>query len=177
MNSKKILSFIIVFVFGFALGWFVKGQFLPERKVQTISEKVPVIQEKIVTQTKTQIQYVDKAIDPTTGEQEKTDVELVKEQPAVYVKVNGKDHKFDLKESETQKFEDGKLLLEQSSQIALDIKIPEYKQTWRVGAYTEYDSGEKWQVGLRLNRQFNSWDFDASINQDKKVGVMLTKWF
>lgn len=179
MYNKKIivLSFILALIVGFELGWAARGVFSPKIETQTITEEKPVIQEKVVTQTKTQIQYVDKNIDAVTGKQEKTDVEFAQEQPAVHVKVNAQDHQFALKQGETQKFENGKLLLEQSSQITLDIKIPEYKQKWRVGAYGEYNSEEEWRAGLRLNRQFNGWDFDASINHDKKIGVMVTKWF
>lgn len=31
-------------------------------------------------------------------------------------------------------------------------------------------------MGIRANIQLKGWDFDATINQDKKAGAMITKW-
>lgn len=59
-----------------------------------------------------------------TPKYEKTDVEVNSEEPAVYVKVNGEEHKFDLQKNETRKFEKGKVVVNQDSKISLDITVP-----------------------------------------------------
>ena len=177
MIKKYGLYFFIVGI-AFFCGWESRGYFAPRIVTEIKMEKTtPEIQEKIVTQTTTQIQYVEKATDPKTGEKEKTDVEVKITQPSVNVRVNEKPYEFSLLSGEQQKFKDGKIMLNQSSEISLNIKVPTYNQKWRVGGYGSYNSSEKWGMGIRANRQYNGWDFDATANQDKKIGVMITKWF
>lgn len=90
---------------------------------QRVEQSVIAPQVKQTTETKTTVSYVPKQI--TNGIKEDTDVETVIEQPKVSVKVNGKEHKFDLQQTETQKFEDGKVVLNQTSEVVFDVKIPD----------------------------------------------------
>ena len=89
----------------------------PKTAIQTQIQRV-----NSSTTTKTTFGYVPKAT--INGVKEETDVEAVVEQPKVTVKVNGKDHKFDLKQTETQKFQDGKVVMEQKSEVVFDVKVP-----------------------------------------------------
>ncbi|KYZ76655.1 hypothetical protein AXX12_09550 [Anaerosporomusa subterranea] len=54
---------------------------------------------------------------------EKTDVQTEIKQPTVNVKVNGQPYEFGLLQGETQKFEQGKVSLSQSSEIGINLEI------------------------------------------------------
>ena len=91
-----------------------------------IEKQIPVVQEVVKTNTVTEIQYVPKEVivqaDGSTAK-EKTDVEASVAQPSVDVRVNGQPYKFGLLQNETQKFEQGKVSLQQNSQIAVELQI------------------------------------------------------
>lgn len=73
--------------------------------------------------TQTTLKYVPKEKNED-GTLENTDFEATIPQNKVVVKVNGKKQSFNLQQNETQKFEKGKLVLEQESTLNLDIKVP-----------------------------------------------------
>ena len=124
----------LILVVVFVAGIFVGRDIFPREVTHTATVEKPVIttQEKIVTQT--QVAYVPKetivykdANGNTVTTKEATDVQADIAQPKVGVKVNGKDYKFDLLQGESQKFQDGKVLMTQTSDIALKIDLPEAK--------------------------------------------------
>lgn len=127
---------------------------------ETIVEppKTPV-QTKIATlnstqQTKTTLAYVPKEKELVykdnvpTYVTEDTDVEANIEQPHVTVKVNGKKQQFNLQQNETQKFEDGKVVMNQTSEVTFDVKVPE-RHELNVYAQEEFHAGKfHHQVGI-----------------------------
>lgn len=86
---------------------------------------------KSTQQTKTTFAYVPKEKELVyknnipTYVTEDTDVEANIEQPHVTVKVNGKKQQFNLQQNETQKFEDGKVVMNQTSEVTFDVKVPD----------------------------------------------------
>ena len=158
-------------------GSYVTYEYFP-RTIKTHSVEQPLVREVVKTQTLTEIQYVEKERDPITGQKENTDFEANVSQPKIGVKVNGKDHEFELLQGETQKFENGKIVMNQESTIKFAVEVPTIHQKWRVGAYSDWTIGDGHpDVGVRVNRQFKHWDADATINQDKDVKVQGTWWF
>lgn len=107
-------KYLLTFVVAFCIGYFI-------HQPRVIYEHIPVTKEVPVVTTKTQTEFV---YVPKEHEED-ADVEATIEQPKVSVKVNGQDHKFDLIQGETQKFENGKLVMNQQSQITFDLKLPD----------------------------------------------------
>ena len=130
-----------------------------------------------ITETETYINYIEKEID-SSGQKEKTDVDLSISQPKINVAVNGKPFEVPMIAGETYAFENGKLVLKQTSAVTVDIKMPEpKKKSWRLGAYTEWGTDKNNpDVGARLNRQWKKVDGDLYINQDKDVKLQGTWW-
>ena len=75
------------------------------------------------TQTK-EIVYVPKEVDPNTGQQEKTDVQFDKKQGKVYVKVNGKEFEVPADVKEDAKFENGKLVVTEQTEMHVNVTAP-----------------------------------------------------
>lgn len=104
--------------------WFSHKVFGPEVQVveKVVTKEVPKETVRYVTQTK--VQYVPKEVDKVTGKVESTDVEATLPPPKVTVKVNGKPQEFDLVSSEDQKFDKGKLVLEQVHDLNIQVQVP-----------------------------------------------------
>ena len=134
-------------------------------------------QVQTITETETYIKYIEKEID-SSGQKEKTDVDLSISQPKINVAVNGKPFEVPMIAGETYAFENGKLVLKQTSAVTVDIKMPEpKKKSWRLGAYTEWGTDKNNpDVGARLNRQWKKVDGDLYIKQDKDVKLQGTWW-
>ena len=124
----------IILAVVFVAGIFIGRDIFPREVTYTATVEKPVIttQEKVVTQT--QVAYVPKetivykdANGNTITAKEATDVQADIAQSKVGVKVNGKDYKFDLLQGETQKFQDGKVLMTQTSDIHFKVDLPEAK--------------------------------------------------
>lgn len=75
------------------------------------------------THTK-EVVYVPKEVDPKTGVQEKTDVQFEKKQGKVYVKVNGKEFEIPADVKEDSKFENGKLVITEKTEMRLNLTTP-----------------------------------------------------
>jgi hypothetical protein len=89
------------------------------------------------TNTK-EIIYVPKEIDPVTGQQEQTDVQLDTKNKNVYVKVNGRDFEVPADVQENSKFENGKLVITEDTQMRLNITSP--KPSFNLGLGWAKDS-------------------------------------
>ncbi len=178
MKTRTWLIILVCYLFSAAVGSYITYQYFPRTVEKRVEIEKPIVKEVVKVETETQIQYVAKEINPMTGQKENTDLEANISQPKIGVKVNGKDHEFDLIQGETQKFENGKIVMNQDSTIKFEVEVPTVHQKWRVGAYSDWTVGESHpNVGVRVNRQFKRWDADASINQDKDVKVQGTWWF
>lgn len=180
MNKIKngLVVGAVCFFFGIGVGNVVTYFCFPRIIEQRVEVEKPVVRETVRTNTLTEIQYVEKEIDPFTGKREDTDVETNIKQPSIGVKVNGKPYEFGLLQGETQKFENGKIVMNQESTIKFEVEVPTIHQKWRVGTYAEWGTSKNYpDVGARLNRQFKRWDGDVYINQDKDVKGQVTIWF
>ena len=194
---KDNWKYILVFIFGITIGSLLTYYFFPKEVTKEISVEKTVVETKVEYKDRTKIQYIPKEliINPTTGqsELEKTDVQLDKEQTRVNVKVNSEEYAFNLLQGEQQKFQDGKIMLEQSSSLNVDVTAQveqqitsgikkafenqKKKPQWKIGIEAEVDSGDDSNANLRLSRQANSFDLDFRVNKDKELKFGATKWF
>ena len=173
-----LILLAVCFLLGAGVGSYITYQHFPRTIEKRVDIEKPVVKEVVKVETETQIQYVARAIDPVTGQKENTDLEANINQPKIGVKVNGKDHEFGLLQGETQKFENGKIVMNQDSTIKFEVEVPTVHQKWRVGAYADWTVGDNHpSAGARVNRQFKHWDGDVYINQDKDVKGQITVWF
>ena len=115
----------------FLLGCIVTWYFFPRTVTVTKTETVEVPVKVAVTEKqKTAVSYVPKEIvSPTVSgsgrpEREATDVEIRNKPAAIAVKVNAKQYSLAPLPEEKHKFDQGKLLVEQSSNVDLNLKIP-----------------------------------------------------
>lgn len=71
-----------------------------------------------------EIVYMPKETDPATGAKEKTDVEFTRKDNKVYVKVNGKEFEVPANVKEDAKFENGKLVVTEQTELRVNITAP-----------------------------------------------------
>ena len=163
LKNVKIKIYIIILIALFALC----GAFYIFHKQTHVEQPTPTLQPKIMNEkatlnTKTTVSYVPKERElvyvdnAPTYVQEDTDVEANIEKPAVVVKVNGKTQKFDLQENETQKFENGKVVLDQKSTVELDIKVP-----------------ERHELNVYGQEEFREGKFHSQVGIDKQNGKLV----
>ena len=118
--------------------------------------------EKATLNTRTTVSYVPKQKELRyinnipTYVKEDTDVEANIEKPAVTVKVNGKTQKFNLQQNETQKFEDGKVVLNQKSTVEFDVKVP-----------------ERHELNVYGQEEFRAGEFHSQVGIDKQNGKLI----
>jgi hypothetical protein len=174
--NKKIIVIITV---TFCAGLYTGASYFP-RYVEKIIEKPAEIKETVRHETETVIRYVPKEIivykDPVTKEaatrKENTDVEASIGQPSVNVKVNGQPYSFNLLQGEKQKFEDGKLVLNQSSNVGIELSVKpqviDQTKHWSVGVgYGGNGVSGKVDFPLGKSEKFGGW-----VYGDKKAGVV-----
>lgn len=95
-------------------------------KLLNVEQSKELVRAKANVQTVTEVAYVDKIVyrDPVTGKEtkEKTDVEVVSTPPQyIGLKYNGKSYEIPLKPGEKHKFDDGKLVVNQTMSGSIDI--------------------------------------------------------
>ena len=92
----------------------------------TLSKQIAQVK-NTSTHTNT-VTYIQKEVDPVTGEKEDTDIELKTKPSKITVKVNdGSKYTFDQLPTENYKFENGKIVMTQ--QNTLDINVTQKKQS------------------------------------------------
>lgn len=105
------------------------------------------------THTK-EIVYQEKALDPLTGQREKTDVEFVTRDRKVYVKVNGKEFEIVPEVKEGSKFEKGKVVITEETTMAINLTTPKKVAEAGVGWGTQ---GPAVMVGVPINQGAGVW--------------------
>ena len=157
----KIYLIILIALFAFCgLFYLTHRQTHVEQSTPTLQPKI--MNEKATLNTKTTVSYVPKQKELRyinnipTYVKEDTDVEANIEKPAVTVKVNGKTQKFNLQQNETQKFEDGKVVLNQKSTVEFDIKVP-----------------ERHELNVYGQEEFRAGKFHSQIGIDKQNGKLV----
>ena len=163
LKNVKIKIYIILIIALFAFC----GLFYIFHRQTHVEQSTPTLQPKIMNEkatvgTKTTVSYVPKERELVyvnnvpTYVKEDTDVEANIEKPAVTVKVNGKKQKFDLQQNETQKFEDGKVVLDQKSTVEFDIKVP-----------------ERHELNVYGQEEFRAGKFHSQVGIDKQNGKLV----
>ncbi|WP_312521586.1 hypothetical protein [Anaerospora sp.] len=71
-----------------------------------------------------EVVYVPKETDAKTGITEKTDVQFEKKQGKIYVKVNGKEFEVPADVKEDTKFENGKLVVTEQTEMRINLTTP-----------------------------------------------------
>lgn len=144
-----------------ALG-FVVGTSVGPKQTERIIEKPTIVQGKTEHTIQTKIVYVPKEVDPKTGQAEKTDVQANIGKPEVTVSVNGNEAVFKKMDEENFVFEKGKLQLDQSSKVSVDLQItPTIIDTTKHHAIT---------LGAGL------YGFGAGYRQDRWSGEIYSDW-
>lgn len=163
LKNVKIKIYIILIIALFAFC----GLFYIFHRQTHVEQSTPTVQPKIMNEkatvgTKTTVSYVPKERELVyvnnvpTYVKEDTDVEANIDKPAVTVKVNGKKQKFDLQQNETQKFEDGKVVLDQKSTVEFDIKVP-----------------ERHELNVYGQEEFRAGKFHSQVGVDKQNGKLV----
>lgn len=157
----KIYLIILIALFAFCgLFYLTHRQTHVEQSTPTLQPKI--MNEKATLNTKTTVSYVPKQKELRyinnipTYVKEDTDVEANIEKPAVTVKVNGKTQKFNLQQNETQKFEDGKVVLNQKSTVEFDVKVP-----------------ERHELNVYGQEEFRAGKFHSQVGIDKQNGKLI----
>lgn len=109
----------------------------------------PVVSTEYKNTTDTNIRYVPK--ETINGKQETTDVEITRQPNHVYVKVNGKEHEITPTVKETQKFENGKLVVQEESKSVIQISAPKPAK-WTASYYYGGNNKHGVGVGYALNQ-------------------------
>ena len=89
---------------------------------------------------------------------EDADIELKSSSPAVTVRVNGgQKYSFDLLETETGKFQGGKLVINSTSTAGIDITTSEYKRTkWELTTAMNSDKNVLGGISYRLGHSVSA---------------------
>lgn len=111
--------------------------------------------------TTKEIVYVPKETDVKTGSLEKTDVQFESKQGKIYVKVNGKDFEVPVDVKENTKFENGKILVTDQSEMRINITAPKPSANLGLGWSKE---GPAAQVNGPLFKNVSGW-----VYGDKKT--------
>lgn len=184
MNTLKIYwKYIVTLAFGVILGSYVTYTWFPRIVTVVPDSKVST---QVEVKDRTEVSYVPKV------NNEATDVEVNKALPQVTVKVNGQSTAFPLVQGETQKFQNGKVVLDQSTALNVDVTADVEKQVqqginkafkeqarrpqYKLGIEGSIDSAENSEVNLRISRQSEKFDIDVRVNKDRQ-SITGTLWF
>ena len=119
-THKKYIGIALVAIILFVSGWFACRHFSPrivERQVPvTVEKRVEVpVEVPVAVKGDTEIRYIEKT-SPSDS-----DIEIHQEPPQISMKYNDEEYKIDGVKGETQKFENGKLDVKQSSTATIDV--------------------------------------------------------
>lgn len=146
-------------------------------------KKYPPIEAGVQAHGRQEIAYADKVIDPATGKQETTDVEINNQEPKVSVKVDGQTTAFSLRKGETQKFQNGKLVVDQAWDIgvAFDISGAAEALAKERGYYrdqfwqTELAKRDRWvkynMIGFWHTNKGKELEYNRRLTPELGVGV------
>lgn len=167
-NKKFVVCFVgFVIFFTVMAAWFGYFDKRAFQRAQFLQETTEMLQKERVV-----IKYIPKEF------KEDADVEYVEVPKQITVKVNKKEHKFDLLESETQKFENGKVVIEKESKINLNVQTPAVPAV-RFGVEGDVNSHGA-GAGIVLTRKFNNHaeaDVYWHMLGDNSVGVRVKAYF
>ncbi|MEG2344170.1 MAG: hypothetical protein RSB52_08420 [Acidaminococcaceae bacterium] len=156
MDNKFLKKFVIVLI-AFLLGGLTSWRLFPRIEVIVKdATAVPAVSGEIDANRETTVGYEEKELLPTRNPdgsiakiKEETDVELNSKPSNVVVKVNGKQQEFKLLTGETQKFEKGKVVLNQTSDVKLWLEIPTIDKTKNNAISYGFNSRRLEEIGYR----------------------------
>lgn len=162
---KVIIILLLIFVVGFTVGYFShKSKIVEITKDVVVTKEVPKV--KTITNTQTEFRYIPK--DNVSD----SDVEATIKKPTVSVSVNGKKHDFDLVQGETQKFDKGKLVMDQTSTITFDVKVPDRNEL-RLSAEMEVNK-DKISPIVSVEKQNGRLHYGAKYDiKDKETSAFI----
>jgi len=108
-----------------------------------------------------EIVYQPKEIDAQTGQIEKTDVQFDKKDNKVYVKVNGKEFEVPAEVKEDAKFEKGKLVITDQTEMRINITAPKPSVNLGLGWSKE---GPAAQLNGPLYKNVSWWAYGDKNN-------------
>lgn len=117
-GHKKYVGIALLAILLFVSGWFANWHFNPRvvEKPVTVEKQVQVpVEVPVAVKGDTEIRYIEKT-SPSDS-----DIEIRQEPPQISMKYNDEEYKIDGVKSETQKFENGKLDVKQSSTATIDV--------------------------------------------------------
>lgn len=137
---KYFLSLLLILLV-FSVAYYEYKQFVSNKALQTSSEKQPTVivntsgekgkasDPQVVyiqgqSSVTKEVVYVPKETDAKTGVTEKTDVQFEKKQGKIYVKVNGKEFEVPAEVKEDTKFENGKLVVTEQTEMRINLTTP-----------------------------------------------------
>ena len=189
--EKFMLSYglyIAVAVLIFAVGFTAGRYTTPEQEVTTV-EKPVYITEQAETKTITKIAYVpkevvvEKHIDANTNKEidtavvEKTDLDANIGKQDFNVKVNGEEITFNKTDDEQYVFDKNKIVLEQTSMVNFDIKVPtvviDKTNRWAIGIGKAPGSGAAYTIDFPIGKSntFGGWAYKDDDNE--AVGIKI----
>lgn len=190
-QNKKTISVVLVAllittiftVFGFVL-WKIFNKvneptkpFTPAINLSLDGKKSSVSDPQVVyvqgqnTVTK-EISYIAKEIDSQTGIKEPTDVQFETKDKKVYVKVNGRLHEVPIEVTEDSKFENGKLVVAETTKTDINITGPDPAQ-WSLSYLRNLKGEQAAGISYGLNKVVRA-DLLFVQNKDPFIGVTVS---
>lgn len=161
---RPYLFLLLSFFFGIVLGVIVCYSLFPKTITNYVEIEKPIVHEVVKYIDKTEVSYIPKEND------ENTDIQIDKTQPVINVKYNDKNYPFQLKQKEEQKFDKGKLVVNQSGSIDIDIKHKEDERNWTL-KLGQSNHGLAGGIDYRLGNIINTWTYFDKKTQAIGVGV------
>ncbi len=134
LSDVSIWLLVVILIAGAAMGAWAEYTWGPRLTITHTIEK-PIVTEKVVTQTDTQIQYVPKEVvvyrDPETGQvsEKPLDAKMIFNKPEFIFTVNGQPGKFTKADDERFVFDKNMMQLTQTSTIRVEAEIPTIDKT------------------------------------------------
>lgn len=118
MAIIRCVAIALVLAAVFFAGWKACQRFganIVEKETTKVVTEIKEVKVPVASEAKTEVQYVEKE------SPHDADVQIATQKPQVVVDYNGQQTKFATLDNETQKFENGKLKVEQESKTVLDV--------------------------------------------------------
>lgn len=182
-RTKKVVFALIlvavVAIFGYILWHSYHKTPLPPKSVPKTTTKTTA---QVTSKNTTTFQYVPKT-SPTDSDIEFVSNKASNSEP-IRVTINGVQQEIPKSTvTESQKFENGKLVVTEDRTVSIDLKIPEQPKL-KKGLYVEQDVVPKKDTaaGVRVSYQTSKVDVDLKADlwrqkEDKKVTATVTRWF
>ena len=173
--KKKLpvtLGIIILAIVFSSVWWFFNRHKETIKEVKTEPSSHAVAHLNGISESHTTVSYVPKQV--VDGTKEDTDVEVNVNTPKVVAMVNGQRQELALKQKETQKFEDGKVVVDQKSEITLDVKVPERHE---LNIYTDtVYRGDKFHYGIGIEKQNGKFKYGVHYDLKDKDTMVYARY-